>query len=157
MAQHEHRFACRTVWRGEMGEPVDTRSWRRDHTIQMAGKPTLEGSSSAAFFGDDAKHNPEDLLVAALSSCHMLSFLSASARARLRILAYEDRAEAVLSRQGADFRFTEATLRPRITVGRAEDVAKAREMNELARRICFVANAVNFPVRDEPEFLVAGA
>lgn len=152
----EHRFACRTVWRGEMAEPVDPKAWKRDHVVEMAGKPTLEGSSSGAFFGDDSRHNPEDLLIAALSSCHMLSFLSASARARLRILAYEDSAEAVLSRQGADFRFTGATLRPRITVARAEDVAKAREMNELARRICFIANAVNFPVRDEPEFLVAG-
>ena len=139
-----------------MNEPVDSRSWSRDHAIEMAGKPTLQGSSSGAFFGDEAKHNPEDLLVAALSSCHMLSFLSASARARLRVVAYEDRAEAVLSRQGADFRFTEATLRPRITVAREADLPKAREMNELARKICFVANAVNFPVRDEPEFLVAG-
>lgn len=156
MAQHEHRFACHTVWRGEMAEPVDPKSWRRDHVVEMAGKPPLEGSSSSAFFGDDAKHNPEDLLVAALSSCHMLSFLSASARARLRIVAYEDRAEAVLSQQGANFRFTEAKLRPRITVAREEDLPKAREMNELARKICFVANAVNFPVRDEPEFLVAG-
>ena len=157
MAQHEHRFACRTVWRGEMSEPVDPKSWKRDHAIEMAGKPTLQGSSSGAFFGDDSRHNPEDLLIAALSSCHMLSFLSASARARLRIVAYEDSAEAVLSQQGANFRFTEATLRPRITVAHDADLPKAREMNELARKICFVANAVNFPVRDEPEFLVAGA
>jgi len=155
MANHEHRFACRTVWRGEMSEPIDSRSWRRDHTIEMAGKPDLLGSAGGVFFGDDSRHNPEDLLIAALSSCHMLSFLAASARARLRIVAYEDRAEAVLSRQGADFRFTEATLRPRITLAREDDLAKAREMNELARRICFIANAVNFPVRDEPEFLTA--
>jgi organic hydroperoxide reductase OsmC/OhrA len=154
MAQQEHRFACRTVWRGEMREPVDPKSWRRDHTIEMTGKPDLQGSAGAAFFGDASRHNPEDLLVAALSSCHMLSFLSASARGRLRIVAYEDRAEAVLSPQGGSFRFTEATLRPRITVAHEKDLPKAREMNELARKICFIANAVNFPVRDEPEFLV---
>jgi organic hydroperoxide reductase OsmC/OhrA len=155
MAQ-EHRFACRTVWRGSMEEPIDSKSWKRDYVVEMTGKPDLAGSTSAAFFGDDSRHNPEDLLIAALSSCHMLSFLSAAARARLRILAYEDRAEAVLSLVERNFRFTSATLRPRITLARAEDLAKAREMNELARRICFVSNAVNFPVRDEAEFLVEG-
>lgn len=153
MAQ-EHRFACRTVWRGEMADPLDPKTWKRDLVIEMAGKPDLQGSAGAAFYGDASKHNPEDLLIAALSSCHMLSFLSASARARLRIVAYEDQAEAVLSLVQGAFRFTEAILRPRITVTRETDVAKAREMNELARKLCFVANAVNFPVRDEPEFRV---
>lgn len=153
MAQ-EHRFACRTVWRGAMEDPPDPKTWRRGHVIEIAGKPDLLGSTSSAFYGDDSRHNPEDLLVAALSSCHMLSFLSASARARLRIVAYEDRAEAVLSLVERRFRFTEAILRPRITVAREADLAKAREMNELARSICFVSNAVNFPVRDEAEFLV---
>lgn len=155
MAQ-EHRFACHTVWRGSMGDPVDPKAWKRDYAVEMAGKPDISGSTSAAFFGDDSRHNPEDLLIAALSSCHMLSFLSASARARLRIVAYEDRAEAVLSLVERNFRFTGATLRPRITLAREEDLPKAREMNELARKLCFVANAVNFPVRDEAEFLVEG-
>jgi len=155
MAQ-EHRFACRTVWRGSMDEPIDPKAWKRDYAVEMAGKPDIAGSTSAAFFGDESRHNPEDLLIAALSSCHMLSFLSASARARLRILAYEDRAEAVLSLVERNFRFTGATLRPRIVLARQEDVPKAREMNELARKLCFVANAVNFPVRDEAEFLVEG-
>lgn len=155
MAQ-EHRFACHTVWRGSMAEPVDPKGWRRDYVVAMAGKPDIAGSTSAAFFGDDSRHNPEDLLIAALSSCHMLSFLSASARARLRILGYEDRAEAVLSLVERNFRFTGATLRPRITLAREEDLPKAREMNELARKLCFVSNAVNFPVRDEPEFLLEG-
>ena len=152
MTQNEHRFACRTVWRGEMDEPPSARSWRRDHVVEMAGKPALQGSAAEAFFGDPSRHNPEDLLIAALSSCHMLSFLAACARARLRVVAYEDSAEAVLSRQGAEFRFTGATLRPRITLARADDLPKAREMNALARKLCFVANAVNFPVHDEPEF-----
>ena len=115
----------------------------------MDGKPTLRGSSDPLFRGDPALHNPEDLLVAALSSCHMLSYLAHAARAGLHVLAYEDDATGTMTFAGGGGRFTDVLLRPRVTIAAGADAALAEALHGRAHDDCFIAASCNFPVRHE--------
>src|SRR3546814_4619359 len=104
----------------------------RDYRGETAGKPALEGSSDPAFRGDPVRHNPEDLLLAALAGCHMLTYLAEAARAGLVVVAYEDEADATMALDGTGGRFTEVVLRPAVTVARGSDLALARRLHEKA-------------------------
>jgi organic hydroperoxide reductase OsmC/OhrA len=141
-----HHFACRTSW---SGETTSYESYSREYRIEMNGKPTLTGSSAGEFLGDESKHNPEDLLVAALSSCHMLSYLAIAARSRIVVTAYVDEATGKMELKDGKMRFTDVLLRPRVTVAAGTDLAKAEALHEKAHALCFIANSVNFPVRHD--------
>jgi organic hydroperoxide reductase OsmC/OhrA len=117
----------------------------RAHRIHIADR-VLEASSAPELGGDPAKADPEELLVAALSSCHMLWFLSLSRQRRLRVSSYEDAAEGTMD--GA--RFTRVTLRPEVEFELAPDAAVVDELHHEAHERCFIANSVNFPVEVEP-------
>jgi len=92
-----HHYAAKITWHGKRdGSPLDYRSYDRTHLIEIAGKPPLTASADHAFLGDSSFYNPEDMLVAALSSCHMLSYLAICARARITVLSYTDKAEGVM-------------------------------------------------------------
>jgi len=148
-----HEYKIQVAWSGNDG--TGTRSYagyRRDHTIRSAGKPVLAGSADPAFRGDAARYNPEDLLVASLAACHMLSYLHLCADAGVDVTAYRDDAGGVLSlNSDGTGAFSEVTLRPRVTVAAESDAALARALHEEAHRRCFIAASVNFPVRVEPE------
>jgi organic hydroperoxide reductase OsmC/OhrA len=145
-----HHFACRTVWTGAAEGPVrDYDSYSRTYEVAIEGKPTLTGSSAGEFKGDESKHNPEDLLLVALSTCHMLSYLALAARAGIEVRAYVDAAEATMAMKDGAVRFTDAILRPRVTVAPGADRAKAAALHDKAHKICFIANSVSFPVRHE--------
>ncbi len=136
MAVSIHR--ARVVWEG--GE--DSRA----HRIELAGQ-VLAGSSAPEFGGDGAKADPEELLVAALSSCHMLWFLAYARKDGLRVAAYEDAAEATLD--GGSF--NGAKLRPKVGWAGEEPSAEAlADLHHRAHQACFVSNSVNFPVEVEP-------
>jgi organic hydroperoxide reductase OsmC/OhrA len=148
---HVHVFQCRLVWTGATPEgtaSLDTYS--RTYRVDFEGKPSLIGTAAPAFRGDPSLHNPEDLLVAALSACHCLTYLALCARAGIRVLSYEDDASGTMQREGGVIRFTEATLHPRVTVAAGTDLERARALHERAHAECFIANSVNFPVRNEP-------
>ena len=167
----EHRYAANIRWTGNRGTGTSGyRDYGRDHEIAIGGKPSISGSSDPAFRGDRALHNPEDLLVCALSACHMLSYLHLCAVSGIVVSAYEDRAEGTMREtDDGGGRFVEVVLRPRVAVT-AGDPAKAsqpreearrlreeaRRLHEEAHRLCFIASSVNFPVRCEPE-IVEGA
>jgi organic hydroperoxide reductase OsmC/OhrA len=143
-----HTYAARLRWTGNRGQ--GTRSYQgygRDHELQVPGKPTLLGSSDPAFRGDRDRYNPEELLVASLSSCHMLWFLHLCAEAGLVVSAYEDQATGTLV-EGADGggRFTEVVLHPQVTLAEG-DPDRAEALHHRAHQLCFIANSVNFPVR----------
>ena len=153
----QHRYAIRTEWTGNLGEgTANYRAYSRDHVISATGKPDLSGSSDPAFRGDASRYNPEDLLVASLSSCHMLWYLHLCAQARIVVLAYRDDAAGTMV-EDADGggRFSEAVLRPVATLAAGGDAASAIALHQEAHRLCFIANSVNFPVRIEPTVLVA--
>ena len=95
--------------------------------------------------------NPEDMLLASLSSCHLLSYLAVCALEGIEIVSYADRATAVMSEAGGSGHFVSALLRPQVVVADATRVERALELHEKAHETCFVANSVNFPVNHEPD------
>ena len=146
----EHHFAARLVWTGaEHGPTRDYQSYSRDYRVEVEGKPPLIGSSDPAFRGDAAKHNPEDLLVAALSACHLLSYLALCAQAGIEVVAYEDQASGLMAIKERRMRFVEVMLAPHVTIA-AGDLDQARALHEKAHETCFIANSVNFPVLAMP-------
>lgn len=152
-----HEFHATIRWTGNLGTGTSGyREYSRNYEIAMAGKPDLLGSSASAFRGDPSRHNPEDLLVAALSACHMLWYLHFCAASGLVVMSYEDSASGVMQTEpSGNGRFTRVTLRPRVTFAKGFDEAKALALHEDAHKFCFVSNSVNFPVDVEPSILPA--
>jgi organic hydroperoxide reductase OsmC/OhrA len=148
MAQ-EHRFAARLVWTGAAQGPARSYDgYSRDYVVEIEGKPPLAGSSAPAFRGDPARHNPEDLLVASLSGCHMLWYLHLCTEAGIEVVAYSDDASGVMAGKDGKIRFTEVVLRPRVVIA-AGDPEQAKALHARASDACFVASSVNFPVCHE--------
>jgi organic hydroperoxide reductase OsmC/OhrA len=152
MKSRTHRYEITVAWTGNHGDgTTDYRAYSRDHEVTAEGRPTIAGSSDPAFRGDAARWNPEQLLVAALSQCHMLWYLHLCAVSDIVVVGYEDRAEGVMElAEDGGGRFTEATLRPAVTVADASMAERALELHPRAHELCFVASSVNFPVRHEP-------
>ena len=157
MAQaRQHRYEITTLWGGaESGTTQNYKAYSRDYRIEIAGKAPIKGSADPAFRGDSALHNPEDLLVASLSACHMLWYLHLCAVNKVEVLTYEDRAVGEMTEAPGAGRFTEVLLRPRVTISPESDPRTAEALHGQAHRECFVANSVNFPVRHEPVTLQA--
>ena len=152
---HPHRYRVDVEWTGNRGTGTDGyRNYSRNHVIRIPGKPDLAGSSDPAFRGDATRHNPEDMLVAALSSCHMLSYLHMATVAGVVVVAYDDSAEGTMATEGDGGRVTEVVLRPVVTIRADSDPGKALTAHEAAHHACFIANSVNFPVRCEPRIMV---
>jgi len=155
----EHRYALTTTWTGNRGSGTSGyRDYTRDVTIQVAGKPALLASSDKPFHGDPTRWNPEDMLLAALSECHLLSYLHACVRAGVVVTGYQDDAAAIMREDGrGGGAFAEVTLRPRVLVADEAMLDAAREAHHTAHQWCFIANSVNFPVRYEATITVARA
>ncbi len=147
MGSGEHRYQVTLNW---SGETRGYESYSRNHTIAIAGKPEIAASADAAFRGDPGLMTPEDMLLASLSSCHMLWYLHLCAVKGVVVTAYEDQAEATMIEAPRAGRFTEVRLRPEVTITADSDETLARELHERAHAECFIANSVNFPVRHEP-------
>ena len=146
----EHHFAARLVWTGaERGPTKDYQSYSREYRVEIEGKPPLAGSADPTYRGDPSKHNPEDLLVASLAACHMLSYLALCAGAGIEVVAYEDQASGLMAIKDRRMRFVEVTLAPRVTIA-AGDLEQATALHEKAHDACFIANSVNFPVLHMP-------
>jgi organic hydroperoxide reductase OsmC/OhrA len=148
----EHRYSIRLHWSGNTGSGTESyRSYKRDHVVTVKGKPPIAGSSDPGFRGDPERYNPEELLVGALSGCHMLWYLHLASESGVIVTAYEDDAEGkMIETANGGGRFTEVLLRPRVVAkaGVSEDLC--RRLHERAHELCFIANSVNFPVRCEP-------
>jgi organic hydroperoxide reductase OsmC/OhrA len=148
----QHTYEARVDWTGNDGEGTKTyRSYRRDHLITADGKPPIPGSSDPSFRGDPSRHNPEELLVATLSSCHMLWYLHLCAVNQIVVVDYHDAASGVME-EAADGSgaFVRVVLKPVVKIS-SGDPALARTLHAEAHRFCFIARSVNFPVEIEPE------
>lgn len=158
MAQgREHTYTATVTWTGNQGTGTSGyKAYSRDHDITAPGKPVLPGSSDPAFRGDPARYNPEDLLVASLSSCHMLWYLHLCSRDGIAVTAYADTATGTMV-ETADGggHFAQVTLRPAVTIAKG-DPDHARDLHHEAHRLCFIANSVNFPVTVEGSVVVEG-
>lgn len=160
MAQHplgEHHYALTSTWTGNQGTgTTGYRDYTRDVTISVDGKPELLASADRPFRGDPARWNPEDLLLAALSECHLLSYLHACVTAGVVVTSYQDEATGIMREDGrGGGAFSEVVLRPQVTVADAGMVAAAELAHEQAHEWCFIANSVNFPVRHRATVTVA--
>jgi organic hydroperoxide reductase OsmC/OhrA len=147
---HIHSYSAKVTWTGAAkGPTTNYQSYSREYLVEIPGKPALRGSADATFRGDPALHNPEDLLVVALSTCHMLSYFADCARAGVKVVAYEDQATGTMAMQDKKIRFTEVVLHPRVTISADSDYDKAMALHKQAHEECFIANSVNFPVHHE--------
>ena len=151
-----HHFSAKLNWTGAAkGTTSSYESYSRDYVIEVPGKPPLPGSADQVFRGDSSRHNPEDLLVMSLSSCHMLTYLAEAARAGVHVVAYSDEASGTMQMHEGKMRFTEVTLRPQVVVAKDSDPAKAQALHEKAHEHCFIASSVNFPVSCDAHVSVA--
>ena len=152
----DHAYVVTINWTGNRGSGTSAyRAYARAHEIAAQGKPPIPASSDPAFQGDRTRYNPEELLVASLSSCHMLWYLHLCSAEGILVQAYEDIAEGVMTeRPDGGGGFVEVVLAPEITLSPGSDVDRARALHADAHRKCFIANSVNFPVRHEPVFHV---
>lgn len=154
---HRHHYAISVEWTGNRGTGTsDYRAYGRDHVVRSEGKlHELAGSSDRIFHGDRERWNPEELLLAALSQCHMLSYLHVAASHGIVVTAYTDDATGEMQQTAnGGGHFTEATLRPVVTIA-AGDPAEALQAHHEAAGKCFIAASVNFPVRHEPVIRLA--
>jgi len=154
----DHAYAVTITWTGNKGSGTSAyRAYSRSHEIVVSGKPVIPASSDPAFRGDPARYDPEELLVASLSSCHMLWYLHLCSVNGVVVTAYEDCAEGFMHEQpGGEGKFIEVVLQPEIVLAPGSDVERAHALHEEANAKCFIANSVNFPVRHEPVIRIAG-
>jgi organic hydroperoxide reductase OsmC/OhrA len=151
-----HRYATTLRWTGNRGTGTSGyKDYARTHEIVATGKPIIPGSSDPAFRGDADRYNPEDLLIGAISACHMLWYLHLCATAKVVVVAYEDDADGQMVEDADGGRFVSATIRPRVTLAPGSNVEKARAFHHDAHVKCFIANSLNFPVAVEPSFATA--
>ena len=151
-----HRYELSSVWTGDRGRgTADYRAYDRRYDTDSPGRPTIAGSSDPAFRGDAQRWNPELLLVAALSQCHLLSYLHRCAVGGVTVTGYADTAVGTMVEDADDGgRFEEVVLRPVVTVADASMVERAAQLHYEASKRCFIASSVNFPVRHEPRIVV---
>jgi organic hydroperoxide reductase OsmC/OhrA len=154
----EHHFAISLEWQGNRGTGTSGyRDYSRAHVIRAAGKHEISGSSARVFHGDVDRWNPEEMLISALSQCHLLSYLHVAASHGVVVTAYTDEAVGtmVVTPDGGGH-FTSVTLRPVVTVASAEHAELAEQLHEEAARKCFIAASVNFPVGHETSVVIPG-
>lgn len=152
MMKGAHEYSSRLIWDGNSGEGTASYAgYGRQYHIDIEGKPNIAGSADPAFRGDAAKLNPEDLFVASLSSCHMLSYLALCSLKGVRVVAYEDDAKGTTTVDAdGGGRFVEVVLYPKVTIADRERVALALELHDLAHSQCFIANSCSIPIRHSP-------
>ena len=143
-----HEYTVTVRWTGNLGEgTANYRAYSRSHEVTGMGKPSIPGTSDPAFRGDPERYSPEDLLVAALSGCHMLWFLHLCADEGVVVLSYEDTAVGTMTEDGSGGgQFTSVTLRPRVTTARPVPVDQTERLHQRAHALCYIARSVNFPV-----------
>jgi organic hydroperoxide reductase OsmC/OhrA len=146
---HVHTYRTAISWSGSTAGGYE--QYDRTHRIELPpGAPALTASSDPAFRGSEALTNPEQLLLAAASSCQMLSFLAIAARSQVDVLAYSDEAEAIMPEDDKPVRITRITLRPRMVVAAGSDVERVLRIVEKAHLECFIANSVKSEIVIEP-------
>ncbi|MDP4131723.1 MAG: OsmC family protein [Bacteroidota bacterium] len=153
-----HQYNTHIRWTGNTGNGTENyRAYERAYTVSVNGKTEIAGSSDPVFRGDPAKHNPEEMLVAALSACHMLSFLHLCSASGVVVVAYSDTATGTMEEaQDGNGRFTEVVLKPDVIVKEASMIEKVNALHEKAHQYCFIANSCNFPVLHQATCVVEG-
>lgn len=152
-------YKSKLYWTGNKGTGTSAyKAYDRTWRLEIDGKPKIDCSNDPILGGDPSKYNPEDMLISALSSCHMLWYLHLCSQAGVVVLSYADEpvgyGELEATGKG---KFTSAILRPKIEITPESDAKAALEIHEQIHEYCFIARSVNFPVTYEPEIYSGSA
>jgi organic hydroperoxide reductase OsmC/OhrA len=152
MTDHPHKYSSRLVWDGNRGDGTNSyATYGRDYRVMVTGKPDIAGSADAMFKGDSSRYNPEDLFVASISSCHLLTYLALCSGNNVSVASYEDEATGTMSlTPDGGGKFDEVVLRPRVAI-LSGDIEVAIRLHEEAHKLCFIANSCSCPIRNEPK------
>ena len=146
----DHDYAVRVEWQGNLGTGTSGyRDYGRDLLVTAEGNAPIEGSADKPFRGTPERWNPEELLLAALAQCHMLSYLHSAVKNGIVVTTYSDAATGAMRQEGEGGHFTSVTLHPVVTIS-AGDPELANSLHAEASANCFIAQSVNFPVLHEP-------
>ncbi|CAD5295469.1 MULTISPECIES: OsmC family protein [unclassified Imperialibacter] len=147
-----HHYQSTIRWTGNKGTGTSGyRDYERSHTVSIDGKPDILTSSDPSFRGDKRRHNPEELFLSSISSCHMLWFLHLCSDAGIVVTDYADNAEGTMvENPDGSGQFSEVVLRPAVTITDATRVDETQRLHHKANEMCFIARSVNFKVRHEP-------
>lgn len=145
----EHCYQISIEWTGNKGKgTLDYKSYERSHSISVENKKTILASSDPAFLGDITKHNPEELFLSSLSSCHMLWFLHLCTENNVIVHKYIDNPIGTMKEtKNGGGQFTEVTLYPTVVVEDQKSLKKLNKIHEQANKLCFIANSVNFKIK----------
>ena len=149
---HTHHYKLRAEWQGNRGSGTsNVMSYDRSHRVSIGGKPELNLTADNAVVGDKSKLNPEDLLVTAIASCHMLSYLYVCAMEGVIVTDYVDEASGtMIEKESGGGSFKQVILNPVFQVADSSMIEKAIELHHKAHEICYIANSVNFEVLCNP-------
>lgn len=147
-----HNYNITVQWTGNRGIGTkDYRSYDRSHTVIINEKQDIYCSSDPSFRGEKSKHNPEELFLASISSCHMLWFLHLCADNSIVVIDYTDNAIATMQEnENGGGSFTEVILNPVVTINDSSLSEKANELHKKANELCFIANSCNFKILHKP-------
>jgi organic hydroperoxide reductase OsmC/OhrA len=150
----EHHYNLEIEWTGNTGSGTQNyKTYERSHVLRKDNKVNIALSSDPAFRGDTSKHNPEELLLASVSSCHMLWYLHFCSVEGINVLAYVDSPEGIMvEKKDGSGQFTEITLKPSITLENKEMKEKANQLHKKAHHFCFIANSCNFPIHHKATY-----
>ena len=141
------QYTVAVEWTGNDGSGTSTGRFGRDNELSTSGKPTIVGSAPREFGGDGVSWAPEDLLVGAVSQCHMLTYLFACSRHGVVVESYRDEAVGTLEVEGAaGGQFREVELRPVVVIS-SGDPALAVSLHEEASKSCYIGRSVNIAIR----------
>jgi organic hydroperoxide reductase OsmC/OhrA len=151
----QHNYSLTVKWTGNKGEGTNGyKSYERSHEIVIDGKEIIKGSSDPAFLGDNTKYNPEELLLASISSCHMLWYLHLCSDADIVVTNYVDNAKGIMEETvDGGGKFTSVTLYPTITLKNISQQENANALHSKANELCFIANSLNFKVQHQAIFI----
>lgn len=149
----KHHYKLNLMWTGNLGSGTSSyNAYSRDHEINVEGKPVLLSSSDPSFRGNKSRYNPEELLVASLSSCHMLWYLHLCSVNGVVVIDYVEEATGTMQETAeGGGSFTEVSLNPVVTVANEDMIELAQSLHSKANELCFIANSCNFPVYHNPQ------
>ncbi|GAA5131892.1 OsmC family protein [Alloalcanivorax gelatiniphagus] len=145
-------YGATVAWHLAPDASFDYESFDRSHEWTFAGGEVVQASSSPELFGSTNRVNPDEAVIAATASCHMLTFLSIAAKQRLKVLSYVDRPVGVVEKnEDGRMAITRIDLRPRVVFDSEVEPAALKKLHDAAHRNCFVANSLRAEVVIQPE------
>ncbi len=153
----EKEFKVHTKWSSlTENDTSRSRSNPKTHNTHIMGKEPLIISAAKEFKGDKTKHNPEDLFLAALSSCHMMSYMYLCDKNNITLIHYTDETTGILGvKADGSGEFISIVLYPIVTILEKNKIDLAIRLHKEANRLCFIANSCSVPIDHKPQIQIA--